>query len=151
VEGTTGGARAEAPSSLRREARRMKGRQFEQFSTEVLTKGAVAVLPQHLSDQWLNALLEEAEIFQHDDEHALDDTCAGLLGAVIVILAQQSGHPPAMEVAVDTLMRSMHYYIITLAAESVSRHTDMWVEPPTLENIFHDDREMVCLRKSSLH
>jgi hypothetical protein len=129
----------------------MKGRQFEQFSTEVLTQGAVAVLPQHLSDHWLNALLEEAELLQDDDEHALDDTCAGLLGAVILILAQHSGHPPEMEVAVGTLLRSMHYYILTLAAESVSRHTDIWVEPPTLENIFHDDRAMVCLRKASLH
>jgi len=31
----------------------------------------------------------------------------------------------------------------------VSRQTDIWVEPPTLENIFHEDREMKVMRKSS--
>ena len=42
----------------------MKGTQFAQFSTEVLRRGAAAVLPQHLPDRWLDALLEEAEVLQ---------------------------------------------------------------------------------------
>jgi len=46
-----------------------------------------------------------------------------------------------MEVAASLLLRSMDYYMITLSAEMVSRQTDIWVEPPTLENIFHEDRE----------
>jgi hypothetical protein len=45
----------------------------------------------------------------------------------------------------------MSYYVMTLAGESVSRHTDMWVEPPTLENIFHEDREMKAMPKSALN
>jgi hypothetical protein len=126
----------------------MKGRQFEQFATEVLNKGAVAVLPQHLPEHWLNALLEEAEILQQAEGDAMENTCAGLLGAVILILSQQSGHPPEIEVAASTLLRYMDYYIITLSAEIVSRKTDIWVEPPTLENIFQEDREMKCRRKA---
>src|SRR5918999_740801 len=43
--------------------RDMKGTQFAQFSAEVLRRGAAAVLPQHLPDHWLDALLEEAELF----------------------------------------------------------------------------------------
>ncbi len=39
----------------------MKGTPFAQFSTEVLRRGAAAVLPQHLPDRWLDALLEEAD------------------------------------------------------------------------------------------
>ena len=39
----------------------MKGTHYAQFSAEVLRRGAAAVLPQHLPDCWLDALLEEAE------------------------------------------------------------------------------------------
>ena len=127
----------------------MKGRQFEQFSTEVLQRGASAVLPQHLPERWLNTLLEEAEILQQEGSDTVEDTCAGLLSAVLVLYSAQHGHPDTMEIAATTLLRYMSYYIITLSAESVSRHTDIWVEPPTLENIFQEEREMRCLRKSS--
>ena len=41
----------------------MHGTHFAQFSTEVLHRGAAAVLPQHLPDRWLDALLEEADLF----------------------------------------------------------------------------------------
>ena len=40
----------------------MHGTHFAQFSTEVLHRGAAAVLPQHLPDRWLDALLEEADL-----------------------------------------------------------------------------------------
>ena len=127
----------------------MKGQQFEQFAMEVLHRGAEAVLPQHLPDQWLNALLEEAEILHEGKSHEIENTCAGLLGAVILLLSAQSGHPPEIELPASTLLRSMDYYIITLSAEQVSRKTDIWVEPPTLENIFQHDREIKAMRKPS--
>ena len=83
----------------------MKGKQFEQFSNEVLKQGAAAVLPQNLPERWLNALLEEAEIFQAGDGEDIDNTCAGLLSAVLVILSAQSGYPEKMEIPGETLMR----------------------------------------------
>ena len=127
----------------------MKDWQFEQFATEVLKRGALAVLPQNLPDRWLHALLEEAEVLHEGDGHALENTCAGLLGAVILLLSAQSGHPTAMEVTASTLLRSMDSYSITLAAEMVSRTTDIWVEPPTLENMFHEHRQIKAMRKTS--
>jgi hypothetical protein len=127
----------------------MKGTQFAQFSTEVLRRGAAAVLPQHLPDRWLDALLEEAEVLQQGDPVRVDDTCAGLLSAVLVLYAQQAGHPEQMEIAATTLLRYMSYYIVALSAESVSRHTDIWVEPPTLANIFDEEREMRAMRRSA--
>ena len=127
----------------------MKDRQFEQFATEVLKRGALAVLPQNLPDRWLNALLEEAEVLHEGDCHALENTCAGLLGAVILLLSEQSGHPTVMEMAASTLLRSMDCYIIALAAEMVRRKTDIRVEPPTLGDIFHEDRQMKAMRKTS--
>ena len=127
----------------------MKGRQFEQFSNEVLKQGASAVLPQNLPEHWLSALLEEAEIFQEGDSADIDNTCAGLLSAVFIIVSEQSGYPEKIEIPGETLMRYLSYYIITLSAESVSRNTDIWVEPPTLENVFQEDREMKAIRKPS--
>jgi hypothetical protein len=128
----------------------MKDRQFKRFAAEVLQQGASAVLPQNLPDRWLNALLEEAEIFQEEDS-GIEETCAGLLSAVILILSQHSGHPDQMEIPVTTLLCCMSYYVMTLSGESVSRHTDIWVEPPTLENIFQEDREMKAMPKSALN
>jgi hypothetical protein len=125
----------------------MKGTQFAQFSAEVLRRGAAAVLPQHLPDRWLDALLEEADLFapeewdpQEDDR--VQECCAGLLGAVLVVLMEQRGHPAQLDVAVSTLMSHLHCYILALAAERVSRDTEIWLEPPTLANLFDAEREV---------
>jgi hypothetical protein len=67
---------------------------------------------------------------------------AGLLGAVLVVLMAQRGHPDQLEVAAGTLMRHMHCYILALAAERVSRDTEIWIEPPTLGNLFDEEREV---------
>ena len=132
----------------------MQGTQFAQFSTEVLWRGATAVLPQNIPDRWLDALLEEADLFapgepDPEEGHHVEDCCAGLLGAVLVVLMEQRGHPDQLEVAASTLMSHMHCYILALSAESVSRHTDIWVEPPTVANIFDEEREVRALRRSS--
>jgi hypothetical protein len=131
----------------------MKGTQFAQFSAEVLRRGAAAVLPQHLPDHWLDALLEEAELLapeawdpQEDDR--VHECCAGLLGAVLVVLMEQRGHPDQLEVAVSTLMSHLHCYILALAAERVSRDTDIWLEPPTLANLFDEARAVHARRRS---
>ena len=99
-------------------------------------------------------MLEEADLFapgEWDPEEGdgVDDCCAGLLGAVLVVLMEQRGHPDKLEVAASTLMSHLHCYILALSAESVSRHTDIWVEPPTLENIFDGAREVRAKRRSS--
>jgi hypothetical protein len=131
----------------------MKGTRFAQFSTEVLRRGAAAVLPQHLPDHWLDALLEEAELFAPEawdpqEEDRVPECCAGLLGAVLVVLMEQRGHPDQLEVAVSTLMSHLHCYILALAAERVSRDTDIWLEPPTLANLFDEARAVHARRRS---
>ena len=131
----------------------MQGTPFAQFSAEVLRRGAAAVLPQHLPDRWLDALLEEADLLapgagDAEEGERLDECCAGLLGAVLVVLMEQRGHPDQLEVAVSTLMRHLHCYILALAAERVSRNTAIWVEPPTLANIFDEEREVQARRRT---
>jgi hypothetical protein len=132
----------------------MKGTRFAQFSIEVLQRGAAAVLPQHLPDHWLDALLEEAELLAPEawnpqEEESVQECCAGLLGAVLVVLMDQRGHPDQLEIAVSTLMSHLHCYILALAAERVSRDTDIWLEPPTLANLFDEQREVRGGRRST--
>ena len=132
----------------------MHGTQFAQFSVEVLQRGAAAVLPQHLPDHWLDALLAEAELLAPEagdlqENDRVQECCAGLLGAVLVVLMAQRGHPDQLEVAVSTLMNHLHCYILALAAERVSRDTDIWLEPPTLANIFDEERAVQAKRRSA--
>src|SRR5712671_6004541 len=131
----------------------MQGTRFAPFSAEVLRRGAAAVLPQHLPDRWLDALLEEAVLFapgEGDPEEgdSMRECCAGLLGAVLVVLMEQRGHPDTLEVAVSTLMSHLHCSILALAAERVSRDTDIWLEPPTLANLFDEARAVQARRRS---
>ena len=132
----------------------MHGTQFAHFSAEVLRRGAAAVLPQHLSDRWLDALLEEAELLAPEawdlqDDDRVQECCAGLLGAVLVVLMAQRGHPDQLEVAVGTLMNHLHCYILALAAERVSRDTEIWLEPPTLANLLDGEREVRVRRHAA--
>ena len=124
------------------------------FSAEVLRRGAAAVLPQHLPDHWLDALLEEAELLAPEawasqESDRVHERCAGLLGAVLVVLMEQRGHPAQLEVAVSTLMSHLHCYILALAAERVSRDTEIWLEPPTLANLFDEEREVRGQRRTA--
>ena len=125
----------------------MQGTQGAQFSTKVLRRGTAVVFPQQQPDRWLDALLEEADLFApgEGDSEAGDSVaegCAGLLGAVLVLISEQRGHPPEMEIAATTLLDYLNCYTLALAAASISRRTDIWVEPPTVENIFDTEREV---------
>ena len=131
----------------------MQGTQFAHFSAEVLQRGAAAVLPQHLPDRWLDALLAEADLWAPgawapEAGDRVHECCAGLLGAVLVVLMAQQGHPDQLDVAVRTLMRHLHCYSLALAAERVSRDTNIWLEPPTLANLFDEARAVQARRRS---
>jgi hypothetical protein len=133
----------------------MHGAQFAHFSAEVLRRGAAAVLPQHLPDRWRDALLAEADLlappeaWDAEEGNRVHECCAGLLGAVLVVLMDQRGHPDQLDVAVSTLMRHLHCSILALAAERVSRDSDIWLEPPTLANLFDEAREVRARRRAA--
>ena len=62
---------------------------------------------------------------------------------------REGQRPDQLEVAVGTLMRHLHCYIMGLAAERVSRDTDIWLEPPTLANLFDAEREVRGQRRAA--
>src|SRR2546425_629700 len=79
--------------------RDMKGTHFAQFSAEVLRRGAAAVLPQHLPDRWLDALLEEADLLapgegtSKEADPGQDSLAALLAPRPVVLMAHRA--PPA--------------------------------------------------------
>src|ERR1043166_7335839 len=54
-----------------------------------------------------------------------------------------------LDVAVSTLLGHLHCYILALAAERVSRDTEIWLEPPTLANLFDEQREVHGRRRAA--
>ena len=130
----------------------MHGTQFAQFAREVLQREAEAVLPQHLPDHWLDALLEEAEGWDTETASEAADEPAesftGLLGAVLTLLMAQHGQPPQLDIATRTLFDHMQLYVMALAAESVSRRSEFALAPPpTVTNIFDPAREVQVRRR----
>jgi hypothetical protein len=121
------------------------GDYIKQFVKEVVQKDVKGLLPQNLSDKWLDVLSEEAEDFINIQEGILQDektTMSALVISVLTILEHQHGSTGSFEIAPEELTKCFQNYIIALSAEEISRKTYIKVEPPTLENIFSNDRQV---------
>ena len=121
------------------------GDYLSQFVKEVVRKDVKGLLPQNLSDKWLEILSDEAEEFISFQEGLPTDeqsTMSALFIAVLTILQHQKGKKGSVEVTPEELIRAFQNYIIALSAEEISRKTDIKVEPPTLKNIFRNDRQV---------
>jgi hypothetical protein len=123
----------------------MRGTILSQYIEQVVNRGAAAVLPQHLEARWLELLLDEAQSFKDGD-----GDFAGLFASVMEILSRQNyevwERVGKMEIETERLYQCMRYYTLCLAVEEVSRKTDIRGEPPTLENIFDDTRDITFTR-----
>ena len=121
------------------------GDYLTQFVKEVVQKDVKGLLPQNLSDKWLEILSDEAQEFINIQEGVLTEektTMSALFISVLTILQHQQGNTGSVEIAPEELIRSFQNYIIALSAEEISRKTDIKVEPPTLKNIFRNDRQV---------
>ncbi|HLC17027.1 MAG TPA: hypothetical protein VJL89_12465 [Thermodesulfovibrionia bacterium] len=121
------------------------GDYIAQFVKEVVQKDVKGLLPQNLSDEWLEILSEEAEEFINFQEGLPTDeksTMSALVITVLTILQHQQGNKKRIKVTSEELVRAFQNYIIALSAEEISRKTEIKVEPPTLENIFSNDRQV---------
>lgn len=121
-----------------------KNNYLDRFVKEVIRKGAEALLPQNLTQEWLDILLEEANYFEPGYDQ---DFPENLLLAVVEILSYQKGYPEQIEIDEKELLDSMEKYIIALAGEDVTRKTEIGIEPPTLENVLRDDRQVTAYKK----
>lgn len=128
---------------------RMTGAVLDQFLEEVVSQGAEVLLPQNLPEKWFELLLDESQAFIDDEED-----CAGMLAAVMTILNHQQGclleQGRPLEVETKRLFTCMEYYAVCLAVEEVSRQTDIRGEPPTLDNIFDDTRDIEFTRVKNI-
>ena len=121
------------------------GDYIAQFVKEVVQKDVKGLLPQNLSDKWLEILSDEAQEFINIQEGVLPEekaSTSALFIAVITILQHQQGNKKRIKVTPEELVRAFQNYIIALSAEEISRKTDIKVEPPTLKNIFRNDRQV---------
>jgi hypothetical protein len=121
------------------------GDYLAQFVKEVVQKDVKGLLPQNLSDKWLEILSDEAQEFINIQEGVLTEEktmMSALFIAVLTILEHQKGKKGSVEVTPEELIRSIQNYIIALAAEEISRKTYIKVEPPTIENIFRNNRQV---------
>jgi len=108
------------------------GDYLAQFVKEVVQKDATGLLPQNLSDKWLEILSDETQEFINIQEGLLTEektTMSALFIAVLTILQHQQGNKGSFEIAPEELIRSIQNYVIALAAEEISRKTDIKVVP----------------------
>jgi hypothetical protein len=121
----------------------MTGAQLDRFFVEVIYQGAQALLPQHLSEEWLHALLHEAELWQQREYHP-ELKVPSLLAAVLAILDAQQGHPMrtlgSLSVSSTHLVTCMTFYARALALEEARRTHGVVCSLPTLETIFAEAR-----------
>ena len=121
----------------------MTGTQLDRFFQEVMYQGAQALLPHHLTEEWLHALLQEAELWQQREDHP-DLKVPGLLAAVLAILDAQQGHPmrtlDSLSVSSTHLVTCMNCYAQWLALEEARRAYGVVSSLPTLQTIFAEQR-----------
>jgi hypothetical protein len=121
----------------------MTGTQLDRFFDEVMYQGAHALLPQHLPEEWLQALLHEAALWQQREYHP-DLKVPGLLAAVLAILDAQQGHPMrtigSLSVSSPHLLACMTRYAQWLVLEEARRAYGVVCSLPTLETIFAESR-----------
>jgi hypothetical protein len=114
------------------------------FSNEVLSHGSAAVLPQNLSDDWLNRLQKLSDDFL-DNNFAVDQ-CLQTLDAGDPILVscvhEVLGHDrdASPEVSTDELAENVTIYALSITMETIRRQADLEMALPTLQNLLSIDR-----------
>jgi hypothetical protein len=114
------------------------------FSNEVLSHGSAAVLPQNLSDDWLNRLQALSDDFL-DTNFAVDQCTQTLdtgdpilVSCVHEVLYHNRGAAP--EISADELAENVTIYALSITMETIRRQAELEMTPPTLQNLLSIDR-----------
>lgn len=120
----------------------MEGKELDQFVSEVIKKGPEAILPQNLSDRWLDALLKESGGYVKKEKKEglvglmlcvliLNEKMQGNLGEITINLSQEESHS------------KIETFIINLSVEDLSRKTGIeLIKKPTIKDILDRKREL---------
>ena len=109
----------------------MTGELLEKFRRKVLSKGGYALLPQKLSDKWLDILREEAKVILEGDNPD-EIMITGLLSAVMVIEITRSGYSSEVQLPLNEVQN----YAFNIAMEHGRRQGIVeFDDPPTLEDV----------------
>ena len=107
------------------------------FNNEVLSYGPTAVLPQNLNNTWIKNLQKIADDFLdsnfalHECKDPRDIGDPILMACIYEILSFQQGD--RVEVSPQDMAEAMAIYSLSILMESVSRESDIGLEPPTLD------------------
>lgn len=114
------------------------------FNNEVLRFGPDAVLPQNLSNEWLDTLQKMAEDFleaNYDLEQCKNpgDTVDPIL-SVCVSEILRSQHGDKSDISDEDILKKIPIYALSLIIEAVNRESDLGIENPSLENLLSWNR-----------
>lgn len=114
------------------------------FSNEVLSKGAVAVLPQNLSEEWLKKIQKLCDDFL--DENFAIDECKepGQMGdPMLSACVHEILHYLKKDISKMSpvqLAESVTIYALSITMETISRQTDIGLVAPTVDTILSIER-----------
>ncbi len=127
---------------------------INKFADDVLSKGALELLPQKLSKKWLDCLYQASVeflvtvIFQEEDEFDTekfnDVNSMLLLMAENEIVQHQNDYSAAYDIKNrenSEIIENLSCYSMWTIYEVISRNSDLSLESPDLDNIF--DRGML--------
>jgi hypothetical protein len=123
-----------------------KGRHqmLARFNNEVLSYGPTAVLPQNLTNDWIQKLQKMASDFLdsnfnlHECKDPRDVGDPVLMACVYEILSYQRGDH--VDISPGDMAEKLTIYALAVIMEAVQRETDIGLEPPNLDNVLSIER-----------
>lgn len=126
---------------------------INRFIDEVVSKGAEAVLPQNLEDQWLDMIYVAAKNFLStaltmnsdtpEEEILNDELSMMMLSAVVEIVQHQNGYKQSgepFEIPEEQIFECISCYALAIVVESIARESDIDLSPPSMDTIFDRER-----------
>jgi late competence protein required for DNA uptake (superfamily II DNA/RNA helicase) len=112
---------------------------LSRFSNEVLSRGSSAVLPQSLTDFWLEMLQKLSDDFL--DSNFTTDQCSETLetGDPILVACVHEilryNRSADSEISAGELAENVTIYALSITMETIRRESDMEMTLPTLKNL----------------
>jgi len=103
-------------------------------------KGALGIMPNNLPEKEFEYIYALSSKFIEEDDDKSPDKYSVLALCVISILSQQQNYPEKIAIHPDDLMKNMHLYCVAMMLENMGRKTDAKTGPPTIHNIFDENR-----------